>query len=146
MLAWRQAEVAPHTARQVAEECLGRAGDLSGLLLLHTAKGSAAGLQQLLQLAGAQKRQNIAFLCQLLLGNLGACVDLLIEAGRIPEAAFFARTYLPSRMSEVGAARLAGGFHAAGVLHAHGCVTIPPAVRLFDLQPMPAQLRWHAGC
>ena len=84
----------------MAEECLGKAGDLSGLLLLHTAKGSAGGLQQLVKLATGQKRQNVAFLCQLLLGNLGACVDLLIEAGRIPEAAFFARTYLPSRMSE----------------------------------------------
>ena len=50
--------------------------------------------------AGGQNRQNIAFLCQLLLGNLGACVDLLLAAGRIPEAAFFARTYLPSRISE----------------------------------------------
>jgi coatomer subunit beta' len=35
-----------------------------------------------------------------LLGDLGGCVDLLVESGRIPEAAFFARTYLPSRISE----------------------------------------------
>ncbi len=36
-----------------------------------------------------------------LLGDLDGCVDLLVESGRIPEAAFFARTYLPSRISEV---------------------------------------------
>ena len=85
----------------MAEECLSKAADLSGLLLLATAKGSARGLEALVERAGGQNRQNIAFLCQLLLGNLGACVDLLLAAGRIPEAAFFARTYLPSRISEV---------------------------------------------
>ena len=30
-----------------------------------------------------------------------ACIDLLISCGRLPEAAFFARTYAPSRMTEV---------------------------------------------
>lgn len=30
-----------------------------------------------------------------------ACIDLLIGCGRLPEAAFFARTYAPSRMTEV---------------------------------------------
>lgn len=86
---------------QVAEECLKKAGDLSGLLLLYTAKGSAGGLADLVERAGVQGRQNVVFLCQLLLGDLSACVDLLLATGRIPEAAFFARTYLPSRMTEV---------------------------------------------
>ena len=89
------------TAAQVAEECLQKAGDLSGLLLLYTAKGSGNGLADLIKDAGAQNRQNIVFLCHLLLGNLNACVDLLIASSRIPEAAFFARTYVPSRMTEV---------------------------------------------
>lgn len=93
----------PHRGRQVAEECLKKAGDLSGLLLLATAKGSPAGLGDLVEAASAQNRQNVVFLCQLLLGNLSACVDLLLASGRIPEAAFFARTYLPSRMTEVRA-------------------------------------------
>ncbi|EIE20843.1 coatomer protein complex, beta prime [Coccomyxa subellipsoidea C-169] len=102
-LKWRQlGELALSSGKlQVAEECLKKAGDLSGLLLLHTAKGSATGLADLVQAAGAQNRQNVVFLCQLLLGNLSACVDLLLATGRIPEAAFFARTYLPSRMTEV---------------------------------------------
>ena len=86
---------------QVAEECLQKAGDLSGLLLLYTAKGSGGALGELIKTAGAQNRQNIVFLCHLLLGNLNACVDLLIATSRIPEAAFFARTYVPSRMTEV---------------------------------------------
>lgn len=85
----------------MAEECLKKAQDLSGLLLLYTAKGSAQGLRDLVAQASAQNRHNIVFLCQLLLGNLAACVDILLAAGRIPEAAFFARTYLPSRVPEV---------------------------------------------
>ena len=88
---------------QVAEECLQKAGDLSGLLLLYTAKGSGEGLGELIKSAGVQNRQNIVFLCHLLLGNLNACVNLLIATNRIPEAAFFARTYVPSRMTEVSA-------------------------------------------
>ena len=98
----------------MAEECLKKAGDLSGLLLLATAKGSAAGLGDLVEAAGAQNRQNVVFLCQLLLGNLSACVDLLLATGRIPEAAFFARTYLPSRMTEVRALRPTHGTAFAG--------------------------------
>ena len=84
----------------MAEECLEKANDLSGLLLLNSAHGSAAGLQALVGKAEAAGRLNVAFLCQLLVGRLDACVDLLLAAGRIPEAAFFARTYLPSRISE----------------------------------------------
>lgn len=95
-----QFQEAPVTL-QVAEECLQKAGDLSGLLLLYTAKGSSGGLAELINSAGAQNRQNIVFLCHLLLGNLNECVDLLIATSRLPEAAFFARTYLPSRMTEV---------------------------------------------
>ena len=54
-----------------------------------------------MQDAVEQGRHNIAFLGQLLLGRPSECVDLLVASGRIPEAAFFTRTYLPSRMSEV---------------------------------------------
>jgi coatomer subunit beta' len=39
--------------------------------------------------------------CHFLLGRLDACVDLLVGCGRLPEAAFFARTYAPSRVAEV---------------------------------------------
>lgn len=64
-------------------------------------QGQRGGLGGLIKTAGAQNRQNIVFLCHLLLGNLNACVDLLIASSRIPEAAFFSRTYVPSRMTEV---------------------------------------------
>lgn len=86
---------------QVAEKCMWRAKDLSGLLLLYSAKGSAEGMQKLVDLGKDQGKQNVAFLGLFLLGQLDECVDLLVSTGRTPEAAFFARTYVPSRVSEV---------------------------------------------
>lgn len=46
-------------------------------------------------------KNNISFLSYLLLGDLDKCLQLLIETDRLPEAAFFARSYLPSKMSYV---------------------------------------------
>lgn len=89
------------SAVQVAQDCLAKAKDLSGLLLLHTATGSAPGMQALVATAHDQGKHNVEFLAAFLLGQLSHCVDLLISSGRISEAAFFARTYVPSRVSEV---------------------------------------------
>ena len=68
--------------------------------------------------AEAAGKQNIAFICHFLLGRLDACVDLLVGCGRLPEAAFFARTYAPSRMTEVlrGCARDARELGCSGSL------------------------------
>ena len=46
-------------------------------------------------------KNNVAFLSQFILGDVEKCLDVLIESGRLPEAAFFARTYLPSQISRV---------------------------------------------
>ena len=46
-------------------------------------------------------KNNVAFLSHFILGDLEKCLDVLIESGRLPEAAFFARTYLPSQISKV---------------------------------------------
>ncbi len=40
-------------------------------------------------------KHNIAFVSYLLSGKLEECVELLKLSGRVPEAAFFSRTYLP---------------------------------------------------
>ena len=50
--------------------------------------------------AEEQGKQNIAFICHLMLGDLQKCIDLLVACGRVPEAAFFARTYCPSRLGQ----------------------------------------------
>lgn len=103
---WRQlGELALTSGRlDVAERAFLAASDLGGLLLLHSARGDAEGMASLAAAAEAAGRHNIAFLCRFLLSDVDACVDLLAAAGRLPEAAFFARTYKPSRMTGVVAA------------------------------------------
>lgn len=75
--------------------------DFSGLLLLYSATGNYAGMERLAKLATEGGRTNVAFVANLLTGNVEACADLLIHTKRLPEAAFFVRTYLPSRIAEV---------------------------------------------
>jgi len=41
-------------------------------------------------------QNNIAFTCQLALGNVSNCIDILVSTGRYPEAVLFSRTYKPS--------------------------------------------------
>lgn len=85
----------------LGEECLSNAADLSGLLLLYSAQGSIEGLEKLAAMAQEKGKNNVAFLCLFLLGRPETCISLLCESGRIPEAAFLARTYVPSKVSEV---------------------------------------------
>lgn len=75
--------------------------DFPGLLLLYSATGNLAGMERLAELAGSGNKTNIAFVANLLTGNVEACADLLIATKRLPEAAFFVRTYLPSKIDEV---------------------------------------------
>ena len=44
---------------------------------------------------------NVSFLSYFLLGDLERCLEILLTSNKIPEAAFFARTYLPSEISRV---------------------------------------------
>jgi coatomer subunit beta' len=75
--------------------------DYSGLLLLYSATGNLEGTEKLAKLAAAGGKTNVAFVCYLLTGNVEACADLLISTKRLPEAAFFVRTYIPSRIDEI---------------------------------------------
>ncbi|PIA42559.1 hypothetical protein AQUCO_02000182v1 [Aquilegia coerulea] len=86
---------------EMAEECLQHAMDLSGLLLLYSSLGDAEGITKLASLAKDQGKNNVAFLCLFMLGKLEECLHLLIESNRIPEAALMARSYLPSKVSEI---------------------------------------------
>ncbi|KAL0553910.1 hypothetical protein IC582_007814 [Cucumis melo] len=85
----------------MAEECLKYAVDYSGLLLLYSSLGDAQGISQLATLAKEQGKNNVAFLCLFVLGKLEDCLQLLVESNRIPEAALMARSYLPSKVSEI---------------------------------------------
>jgi len=84
-----------------AVECARAAKDFGGQLLVATCYGDKAALAELVTAAKEAGRANIAFMGLFLLGRVEECIDLLIETKRIPEAAFLARTYLPSHVSRV---------------------------------------------
>uniref|UniRef100_A0A2N9FTN9 Coatomer subunit beta' n=1 Tax=Fagus sylvatica TaxID=28930 RepID=A0A2N9FTN9_FAGSY len=100
---WKQlGELAMSSGKlEMAEECLKRAMDLSGLLLLYSSLGDAEGISELALLAKNQGKNNVAFLCLFMLGKLEECLALLLESNRIPEAAFMARSYLPSKVADI---------------------------------------------
>lgn len=53
--------------------------------------GNAEMVEKLADSAVDNGKNNISFVCYMLLGKLEKCLNLLIETDRIPEAAFFAR-------------------------------------------------------
>lgn len=75
--------------------------DYSGLLLLYSAIGNLEGMEKLAKMAQIGGKTNVAFTCFFLTGNVEACADLLVATKRFPDAAFFVRTYLPSRINEI---------------------------------------------
>ncbi|MFS7974230.1 putative transcription factor WD40-like family [Helianthus anomalus] len=85
----------------MAEDCLKHANDLSGLLLLYSSLGDAEGISTLASLAKENGKNNVAFACLFMLGKLEDCLQLLVDSNRIPEAALMARSYLPSKVSEI---------------------------------------------
>uniref|UniRef100_A0A915Q571 Beta'-coat protein n=1 Tax=Setaria digitata TaxID=48799 RepID=A0A915Q571_9BILA len=98
---WRQLSQAAtlRSELMLAGECLGRARDYGGLLLLATSAGSATLLSKLASDSQLSAQHNSSFLSHLLLGDLDKCLEILISTDRLPEATFFARTYCPSRVS-----------------------------------------------
>uniref|UniRef100_UPI003AAB6239 coatomer subunit beta'-like n=1 Tax=Centroberyx gerrardi TaxID=166262 RepID=UPI003AAB6239 len=100
---WKQlAELATAKSQfSLAQECLHQAQDYGGLLLLATASGNATMVGKLAEGAERDGKTNVAFLTYFLQGKLDKCLDLLIKTNRLPEAAFLARTYLPSHVSRV---------------------------------------------
>jgi len=100
---WKQlADLAVASANVgLAEECMTRAKDYAGLLLTYSARGDASGLTKLAQLAAAEGKNNIAFASWFILNRVEDCLDLLCTSGRIAEAAFMARTYLPSQVPRI---------------------------------------------
>lgn len=100
---WGQAaELATRQARlDVAQAALHRAQHYGGLLLLSTSAGNREMMEKLGKSSGENGKNNVSFLAYFLLGDLAKCLQILIDTDRIPEAAFFARTYLPSEVPRV---------------------------------------------
>lgn len=102
-LKWRQlADLATMKGDfELAEECMSSSDDFSGLLTLYSAHSDKASLSLLSETAASSHRMNVAFLASFVAGDLEKCLNLLISSERIPEAAIFARTYLPSRAAPI---------------------------------------------
>ncbi|XP_042901558.1 coatomer subunit beta' [Parasteatoda tepidariorum] len=100
---WKQlAELAMSKCDFVlAEECLHNAKDFGGLLLLATSSGNANMVEKLAQSSETGGINNVAFISYFLLGKKEKALSMLVETGRLPEAAFFARTYLPSQVPKI---------------------------------------------
>ncbi|KAK0075653.1 hypothetical protein PV326_011404, partial [Microctonus aethiopoides] len=100
---WRQlASLATQKGKlRLAQECLHQAQDFGGLLLLATSTGNAGMIEKLGEAADESGKNNISFLSKFLLGDVDQCLEILIKTDRIPEAAFFARAYAPSKISYV---------------------------------------------
>jgi coatomer subunit beta' len=85
----------------LAQECMNACDDFSGLLTLYGARSDMQALLLLSDTAAASHKMNAAFLASFMAGDLERCLNLLISSGRIPEAAVFARTYVPSKVAPV---------------------------------------------
>lgn len=85
----------------LARRCFSEATDLAALFLIHSASGDVQGLTEVAKLARDAGVANIAVLSYLLAGDCKSALDVLVQAKRLPEAAFFARTYCPSGLPEV---------------------------------------------
>lgn len=82
-----------------AQRCAQRADDLSLSLLLLSCTGDRAGLYELSKQAKEEEQLNIAFLALYLAGDASACLQLLKDCGKLPEAAFFSLSHLPSHVT-----------------------------------------------
>lgn len=102
-LKWRQlADLATVKGDFVlAEECLSESEDFSGLLTLYSSRADKKAMLKLADKASAAHKMNVAFLATYMCGDMNKCLDILIASDRIPEAAIFARTYLPSKVTPV---------------------------------------------
>ncbi|UYV80691.1 COPB2 [Cordylochernes scorpioides] len=85
----------------LAQESLERAGDYGGLLLLASAMGSGELMDRYATMARQAGMLNVAFLALFVRGRTEEALQVLIDSNRLPEAAFFARTFLPSQISRV---------------------------------------------
>lgn len=85
----------------LAEKCYLKSSDYNSLLLIYSSLGDADGLRKVAQMALKDKKYNIAYQCYFSLAMPRECYEILVEADRIPEAAMFARAYLPSKLTDV---------------------------------------------
>ncbi|XP_039763238.1 coatomer subunit beta' isoform X2 [Pararge aegeria] len=85
----------------LTKTCYQKAHDYSALLLFAVSTGDRALCAHVAHMAAQEGDDNIAFAASLLLADLPACLQLLVSRGKLAEAAFFARSYIPSKMNDM---------------------------------------------
>ncbi|KAI2808523.1 Coatomer subunit beta' [Blomia tropicalis] len=85
----------------LAQQCFSNAQDYSALLLLATSSGNASMVRKLSEMSREKEIYNAAFLSYFILGDVKNALQVLIDTDRLPEAAFFARSYMPSEVSRI---------------------------------------------
>ena len=69
---------------------------------MYSSTGDRANLRTTARIAQREGKNNIAFMAFFLCGDSMSCVELLTQTQRVPEAAFFARTYAPDQVHYKG--------------------------------------------
>lgn len=85
----------------LTKACYQSAKDYSSLLLFAASTGDQELLEEVARTAAEEGDDNIAFAALFTLNRLDECLELLIKRDKLPEAAFFARSYVPSVMCDV---------------------------------------------
>ena len=85
----------------LAEKCFTQAQDFNSLLLFYSSYGDQTGLQRVVEEAEATGKYNVAFEAAFLLGHGEKCIELLLKAKKVAEAAMMARAYCPSQLDQL---------------------------------------------
>jgi coatomer subunit beta' len=84
-----------------AEEAMIAANDYNGLLLYYSIIQDRDKIEILAENSNKSGVYNVAFSCYFQLNELEKCFNVLVLSKKLPEAALFCRTYLPSKLTEV---------------------------------------------
>lgn len=82
----------------MAETCFDKSSDFNSLLLFYSSYGDQAGLQRLAERSEQAGKFNVAFEAAFLVADVDRCLNVLLKAKRMGEAAFFAKAHTPSRL------------------------------------------------
>lgn len=85
----------------LAEKCYTKSNDFNSLLLFYSSYGDHAGLLSLAKAAEEAGKYNVAFEASFVVQDVDRCLNILVKAKRMGEAAMFAKAHSPSRLAEV---------------------------------------------
>ncbi|KAK2701677.1 hypothetical protein QYM36_019682 [Artemia franciscana] len=85
----------------LADKCYEATQDFGALLILRSSSGNLDKVAELAAMARSARKFNVAFTAYLLTHQNLKALDILVETNKLPDAAFFARTYLPSEVPRV---------------------------------------------